>query len=63
MMLKFALSIQQYTAAYQMVLEGRQGSEKSKQLAAQLIPRFFARFPALSEDSINAQLDLCEDAK
>lgn len=62
-MLKFALSIQQYAAAYQTVLEGRHGSEKSKQLAAQLIPRFFARFPAISEESINGQLDMCEDTK
>lgn len=37
------------------------GSMKAKQLAAQLIPRFFKFFPDLSTKAMSAQFDLVED--
>lgn len=43
------------------IISAAKGSSKSKQLAAQLIPRFFKHFPNLSSEAINAQLDLCEE--
>lgn len=43
------------------IISAAKGSTKSKQLAAQLIPRFFKHFPNLSSEAINAQLDLCEE--
>eukprot|EP00250_Pteridium_aquilinum_P018794 c24208_g3_i1 orf=527-2149(-) len=43
------------------IISAAKGSSKSKQLAAQLIPRFFKHFPSLSSEAINAQLDLCEE--
>lgn len=48
-------------ADYLGIIAAAKGSAKSKQLAAQLIPRFFKHFPDLSSDAINAQLDLCEE--
>lgn len=33
---------------------------KARQLAAQLIPRFFKFFPGLSGTAVDAHLDLCE---
>lgn len=33
---------------------------KARQLAAQLIPRFFKHFPGLSVNAVDAHLDLCE---
>ncbi|KAL3837722.1 hypothetical protein ACJIZ3_022313 [Penstemon smallii] len=38
----------------------RSSSVKSRQLAAQLIPRFFKYFPRLSVNAVDAHLDLCE---
>lgn len=35
-------------------------SVKARQLAAQLIPRFFKFFPDLSVSAVDAHLDLCE---
>nr|XP_027105440.1 apoptosis inhibitor 5-like protein API5 isoform X1 [Coffea arabica] len=35
-------------------------SIKARQLAAQLIPRFFKFFPSLSVSAVDAHLDLCE---
>eukprot|EP00850_Spirogloea_muscicola_P006900 SM000033S12421 [mRNA] locus=s33:827101:831673:- [translate_table: standard] len=46
---------------YRGIIAAASGSNKAKQLAAQLIPRFFKLFPQLSADAINAQLDLCEE--
>ncbi|KAH7428147.1 hypothetical protein KP509_10G077800 [Ceratopteris richardii] len=43
------------------IISAAKGTSKSKQLAAQLIPRFFKHFPNLSSEAINAQLDLCEE--
>ncbi|KAL8236131.1 hypothetical protein R6Q59_017212 [Mikania micrantha] len=38
----------------------RSSSVKARQLAAQLIPRFFKFFPSLSGSAVDAHLDLCE---
>ncbi|KAL8192179.1 hypothetical protein R6Q57_028041 [Mikania cordata] len=38
----------------------RSSSVKARQLAAQLIPRFFKFFPALFGSAVDAHLDLCE---
>ncbi|KAK6149977.1 hypothetical protein DH2020_017502 [Rehmannia glutinosa] len=38
----------------------KSSSVKARQLAAQLIPRFFKYFPALSVNAVDAHLDLCE---
>lgn len=38
----------------------KSSSVKARQLAAQLIPRFFKFFPALSDTAVDAHLDLCE---
>lgn len=51
----------QNEADYLGIIAAAKGSAKSKQLTAQLIPRFFKYFPSLSSDAINAQLDLCEE--
>lgn len=52
---------EQNEADYFGIIAAAKGSAKSKQLTAQLIPRFFKYFPSLSSDAINAQLDLCEE--
>ena len=46
---------------YEGILAATKGSTKAKQLAAQLIPRFFKYFPDLSNSAVDAHLDLCED--
>ncbi|XP_077251174.1 apoptosis inhibitor 5-like protein API5 [Tasmannia lanceolata] len=46
---------------YEGIIMGRQGSLKAKQLAAQLIPRFFKFFPSLADKAIEAHFDLCEE--
>ncbi len=51
----------QNEADYLGIIAAAKGSAKSKQLTAQLIPRFFKYFPGLSSNAINAQLDLCEE--
>ncbi|KAK6124226.1 hypothetical protein DH2020_042062 [Rehmannia glutinosa] len=38
----------------------KSSSVKARQLAAQLIPRFFKYFPGLSVNAVDAHLDLCE---
>lgn len=43
------------------ILTAVQGSAKEKRLASQFIARFFKHFPALADQAIEAQLDLCED--
>ncbi|GAB2231355.1 hypothetical protein Droror1_Dr00010361 [Drosera rotundifolia] len=46
---------------YKGVIRAAKGSIKAKQLAAQLIPRFFKFFPELSDEAVYAHLDLCEE--
>eukprot|EP00246_Nothoceros_aenigmaticus_P000418 TRINITY_DN10621_c0_g1_i1.p1 TRINITY_DN10621_c0_g1~~TRINITY_DN10621_c0_g1_i1.p1 ORF type:complete len:547 (-),score=116.14 TRINITY_DN10621_c0_g1_i1:292-1932(-) len=43
------------------IIAAAKQSSKAKQLAAQLIPRFFKFFKNLSSSAIHAQLDLCEE--
>jgi len=50
-----------YPDAYQAILEGVKGDTPEKKLSCQFIPRFFKYFPNLSEQAIDAQLDLCEE--
>ncbi|XP_067125412.1 apoptosis inhibitor 5 [Centruroides vittatus] len=46
---------------YLEILEAVKGSSNEKRLASQFISRFFKNYPHLSDKSIDAQLDLCED--
>ncbi|KAH9611007.1 hypothetical protein KSS87_013238 [Heliosperma pusillum] len=47
---------------YEGIIKAAKGSStKAKQLAAQLIPRFFKYFPDLSNSAVDAHLDLCEE--
>lgn len=51
----------QHEAEYLEILTAVKGSSKEKRLASQFIARFFKHFPALADQAIEAQLDLCED--
>jgi hypothetical protein len=51
----------QHEAEYLEILTAVKGSSKEKRLASQFIARFFKYFPALADQAIEAQLDLCED--
>ncbi|KAJ3686159.1 hypothetical protein LUZ61_015323 [Rhynchospora tenuis] len=52
----------QHVADYQGIIAAVKGqSVKAKQLAAQLIPRFFKHFPTLAADAMMAQFDLIEE--
>ncbi|XP_065877226.1 apoptosis inhibitor 5-like protein API5 [Euphorbia lathyris] len=46
---------------YQGIIDAAKTSTKAKQLAAQLIPRFFKFFPDLSSQAVDAHLDLIEE--
>uniref|UniRef100_A0A2P2LAI3 Uncharacterized protein MANES_17G052000 n=1 Tax=Rhizophora mucronata TaxID=61149 RepID=A0A2P2LAI3_RHIMU len=46
---------------YQGIIDAAKTSIKAKQLAAQLIPRFFKFFPDLSSQAVDAHLDLIEE--
>ncbi|KAJ8761434.1 hypothetical protein K2173_001565 [Erythroxylum novogranatense] len=46
---------------YQGIIDAAKTSIKAKQLAAQLIPRFFKFFPDLSTQAVDAHLDLIEE--
>lgn len=46
---------------YQGIIDAAKTSIKAKQLAAQLIPRFFKFFPDLSGPAIDTHLDLIEE--
>lgn len=43
------------------ILVAVRGTAKEKRLASQFIARFFKHFPAMADQAIEAQLDLCED--
>lgn len=45
---------------YQGIIDAAKTSVKAKQLAAQLIPRFYKFFPDLSSPALDAHLDLVE---
>ncbi|KAL4282736.1 hypothetical protein GQ457_16G028200 [Hibiscus cannabinus] len=46
---------------YERIIDATKTSLKAKQLAAQLIPRFFKFFPNLSSRALNAHFDLIEE--
>jgi len=46
---------------YMQILEGVKGDDQCKRLSSQFIARFYSQYPDLSDQSINAMLDLCED--
>ncbi|GER51892.1 apoptosis inhibitor, partial [Striga asiatica] len=51
----------QHAQDYDNIIKAAKSSSvKARQLAAQLIPRFFKYFPALSACAVDAHLDLCE---
>ncbi|RAL44762.1 unnamed protein product [Cuscuta campestris] len=51
----------QHVGDYESILTtAKSSSVKARQLAAQLIPRFFKFFPSLSIAAVDAHLDLCE---
>nr|GMD86485.1 apoptosis inhibitor 5-like protein API5 [Ipomoea batatas]GME12001.1 apoptosis inhibitor 5-like protein API5 [Ipomoea batatas]GME14739.1 apoptosis inhibitor 5-like protein API5 [Ipomoea batatas] len=51
----------QHVEDYESILTAaKSNSIKARQLAAQLIPRFFKYFPSLSVSAVDAHLDLCE---
>lgn len=54
-------SILQNVKDYQGIIDAAKTSIKAKQLAAQLIPRFFKFFPDLSGPAIDTHLDLIEE--
>ena len=52
----------QHQAEYEEILAGVKGADNVKRLSSQFIARFFGLFSNLEEQSIDAMLDLCEDA-
>ncbi|KAL6538317.1 hypothetical protein OROGR_012305 [Orobanche gracilis] len=46
---------------YKGIIAAANGTVKAKQLAAQMIPKFFKYFPELSEQALDQHLYLCED--
>ncbi|KAA8526790.1 hypothetical protein F0562_008981 [Nyssa sinensis] len=46
---------------YDGIIKAAEGSVKAKQLAAQLIPKFFKYFPEFSDTALEAHFTLCED--
>ncbi|XP_051135860.1 apoptosis inhibitor 5-like protein API5 [Andrographis paniculata] len=46
---------------YEGIIAAANGSVKAKQLAAQMIPKFFKCFPQLAEQALDQHLYLCED--
>lgn len=55
------LSYKAHQGEYEEILAGVKGADNCKRLSSQFIARFFGLFPSLSEQSIDAMLDLCED--
>lgn len=51
----------QHLSDYEGIIRAAKGSMKAKQLAAQLIPRFFKFFPSLASKAFEAHFDLCEE--
>ena len=53
--------ILQHEHHYKTLLLGVKGDNSTKKLASQFISRFFAKYPNLSNQALDAILDLCED--
>lgn len=47
--------------AYKVIMNGTKSGSSQKRLASQFIVRFHRHFPELSEESLEAMFDLCED--
>lgn len=56
----FILSLSQNVKDYQGIIDAAKTSVKAKQLAAQLIPKFYKFFPDLSGPALDTHLDLVE---
>lgn len=54
-------SVLQHVGDYEGIISAAKGSVKAKQLAAQLIPRFFKYFPSHTTKAYDAHFDLCEE--
>ncbi|KAM3968008.1 apoptosis inhibitor 5-like, partial [Aphomia sociella] len=54
-----AKDISKHEKEYMEILAAVKGCDKEKQLSSQFIARFFSSFPALAEQAIEAQTDLC----
>lgn len=59
-LLRHVLGVWQHVKDYQGIIDAAKTSVKAKQLAAQLIPRFYKFFPDLSGPALDAHLDLVE---
>lgn len=53
--------LKQHKQDYEGIIAAANGSVKAKQLAAQLIPKFFKFFPQLAEQALDQHLNLIED--
>ena len=51
----------QYEDQFKTILNGVKGDNSTKKLTSQFVSRFFSKYPALANDSLDAILDLCED--
>ncbi|RWR96379.1 apoptosis inhibitor 5-like protein API5 isoform X1 [Cinnamomum micranthum f. kanehirae] len=51
----------EHVGDYEGIISAAKGSVKAKQLAAQLIPRFFKYFPSHTTKAYDAHFDLCEE--
>ncbi|XP_023013648.1 apoptosis inhibitor cassowary [Leptinotarsa decemlineata] len=54
-------NISKHSKEYLQCIERAKGSDKEKQLAAQIISKFFKHFPSLQDQAIEAIYILCED--
>lgn len=54
--------VKEHEDIYKEILRAAKGTAKERKLVCQFIPRFFAHFPELGNDAINAHFDLCEDS-
>eukprot|EP00735_Rhodelphis_limneticus_P013719 TRINITY_DN7673_c0_g1::TRINITY_DN7673_c0_g1_i1::g.18493::m.18493 TRINITY_DN7673_c0_g1::TRINITY_DN7673_c0_g1_i1::g.18493 ORF type:complete len:631 (-),score=161.18,sp/Q6Z6S1/API5_ORYSJ/35.48/5e-90,API5/PF05918.6/1.8e-107 TRINITY_DN7673_c0_g1_i1:22-1845(-) len=62
--LSSSANIQEQEASYVAIInavKAENSGKKVKQLAAQLIPKYFKHFPAQADNALNAQIDLCEE--
>lgn len=59
--LPFFFLLLQHIGDYEGIIRAAKGSMKAKQLAAQLIPRFFKFFPSLTTKAFESHFDLCEE--
>merc|ERR1711935_1067729 len=50
-----------YEEQFKTILSGVHGDNNTKKLASQFTSRFFSKYPAYANDSLDAILDLCED--